>query len=283
MAGLWEPVGGVFWSAPPDVGWAHWPTVIVLLVATAACTTLAVRIVKKRSEPEWHLRQHMVEVGGAFTLVYLVGIIALTGDRIGTLGDMPLNEVGDFLAGAFGPVAFLWLVLGFLQQGEELKQGTEALLLQATELKNSVEQQSIMAAAATQQIDAQQEVLELQRYERDRAVMANFAIYTVSSASQHAGMQLNRFRIASNGNRATDLSMTFEPPIPSPYIVTIAEVGAGNHVDYKFIFRPEKCPRKGAAQITYVDTEGGHRTEHFTFTLNESEMKLIFKKARQLG
>ncbi|NAO52177.1 hypothetical protein EZZ79_20770 [Pseudomonas syringae] len=62
-------------------------------------------------------------------------------------------------------MAFLWLVLRYLQQGDglrlstralelqadELRQGTEALLLQAQELKNSVEQQSIMAAA-TQQI-----------------------------------------------------------------------------------------------------------------------------------
>ena len=281
MAELWEPVNGVYWSAPPDEGWAYWPMVIVLLVAAATCVILAVRIAKKRKRPEWHLRQHMVEIGGAVTLVYLVGLVALTWGRISTLGAMPLNEVGDFLAGAFGPVAFLWLVLGFLQQGEELRQGTEALLLQATELKNSVEQQSIMAAAATQQIDAQHAALELQRHERDRAVMANFTIYTVSSASQPPNMRLNRLRIVNNGNRATDLSMTFDPAIPSPYIVNIEEIGAGNHVDHQLIFRLEKCPHEGSAQIAYVDAEGGHRTEYFTYTLDERQMKLIFKKTRQ--
>lgn len=60
---------------------------------------------------------------------------------------MGLNEVGDFLAGAFGPVAILWLVLGFFQQGVELRQGTEALKLQAAELKNSVVQQCELVAA----------------------------------------------------------------------------------------------------------------------------------------
>ena len=30
------------------------------------------------------------------------------------------NEHGDFFAGLFAPLAFLWLVIGFIQQGEEL-------------------------------------------------------------------------------------------------------------------------------------------------------------------
>ena len=37
------------------------------------------------------------------------------------------NSVGDFLAGVFSPVAFLWLILGYHQQGEELKLNTKAL------------------------------------------------------------------------------------------------------------------------------------------------------------
>lgn len=54
---------------------------------------------------------------------------------------LKLNEKGDLLAGIFSPLAFLWLVYGYLQQGRELKQNSESLRLQATELKNSVEEQ----------------------------------------------------------------------------------------------------------------------------------------------
>lgn len=54
---------------------------------------------------------------------------------------LKLNEKGDLLAGIFSPLAFLWLVYGYLQQGHELKQNSESLRLQATELKNSVEEQ----------------------------------------------------------------------------------------------------------------------------------------------
>ncbi|MBF7686433.1 hypothetical protein I2F17_11440 [Acinetobacter sp. B10A] len=52
-----------------------------------------------------------------------------------------LNEWGDYLAGAFSPLAFFWLVMGYLQQGKELQQNTKALELQAQELKNSVAEQ----------------------------------------------------------------------------------------------------------------------------------------------
>lgn len=54
---------------------------------------------------------------------------------------MPLNEIGDFLAGVFAPIAFLFLYLGYRQQGEEMKQNTAALKLQAQELKYSVDEQ----------------------------------------------------------------------------------------------------------------------------------------------
>jgi len=161
MAGQWELVGGVFWKAPPvpvvDEELSFSPLIILFLFTATASLALWLRIAMRRKQqgPVWNLRKHITEIGGAITAIYLPGITALIWGRIGTLGTMPLNEVDDFLAGAFGPVAFLWLVLGFLQQGDELRQGTEALVLQAQELRNSVEQQSIMAAAAAKQIKAQ--------------------------------------------------------------------------------------------------------------------------------
>lgn len=73
------------------------------------------------------------------TLIYLSFIFKLTNlDEISTL---KLNEIGDYLAGVFAPLAFLWLVFGYYQQGHELKLNTEALRLQADELKNAVDEQ----------------------------------------------------------------------------------------------------------------------------------------------
>ncbi|MCY1446746.1 hypothetical protein D9M71_633330 [compost metagenome] len=91
--------------------------------------------------------------------MYLGFVWWLTGDRIADLKGMDLNEVGDFLAGAFGPLAILWLVLGFFQQGIELRQGTAALNFQGEELRNSVEQQRKLASISLQ-------ALELEHKER---------------------------------------------------------------------------------------------------------------------
>ncbi len=57
------------------------------------------------------------------------------------------NEHGDFAAGFFAPMAFLWLVLGYLQQGEELQQNTAALRRQGDELELARKQAEHQAKA----------------------------------------------------------------------------------------------------------------------------------------
>src|SRR5262245_17358401 len=63
---------------------------------------------------------------------------------------LQLDQWGDLAAGAFAPLAFLWLVVGYLQQGEELRDNVralnlqeEALRLQVQELRESVQQQTV--------------------------------------------------------------------------------------------------------------------------------------------
>lgn len=69
------------------------------------------------------------------------------------------NEAGDFLAGAFSPLAFLWLVLGYFQQGEELKNSADALWLQGEELRNSVTQQRELVEVTKEQLAHEREAL----------------------------------------------------------------------------------------------------------------------------
>ena len=70
-----------------------------------------------------------------------------------------LNELGDFLAGIFAPVAFFWLILGYVQQGKQLDQNTKALeqqeralQLQIDEMRESVKQQGKLAELRSEQI-----------------------------------------------------------------------------------------------------------------------------------
>lgn len=55
------------------------------------------------------------------------------------------EELGNFLEGAFAPLAFLWLVIGYFLQQKELEQNTKALRAQSVEIQRSAEQAVIQS------------------------------------------------------------------------------------------------------------------------------------------
>ncbi|HBM1775700.1 TPA: hypothetical protein RHH88_003623, partial [Acinetobacter baumannii] len=78
-----------------------------------------------------------------------------------------LNEMGDFFAGIFSPLAFLWVVVGYYQsqqalimQAEDLSQNTKALTAQVEEMKKTTEIQE------NQLLEMKQQYLELGKQER---------------------------------------------------------------------------------------------------------------------
>lgn len=79
------------------------------------------------------------------------------------LGDLEkpksLNELGDFLAGIFAPIAFLWLILGYVQQGRQLEQNSHAIKLQAEALNLQIEEfKKIVAIQEKQNLDKKMSV-----------------------------------------------------------------------------------------------------------------------------
>lgn len=278
MAGLWEPVGGVFWSTPPavvpDESWAYWPAVAVLVAAVVTGVVLGRMVRKYRGQEDWHLRQHITEIGGALTLIYLVSIGELTWGRIDTLGSMPLNEVGDFLAGAFGPVAFLWLVLGFLQQGEELRMSTKALKDQADELKKTVEHQATMASVATKQIKAQEAALELQMQEAERVGRANFTFgntQTRSGGNNIGAWSEMTLRMTPDGAAAYNVVATFAPPIGSTETITFDAINVqGNgHIRLRYLNQAKDI--SGVLTVAYRSSDGLSRQERFVYTISSTD------------
>jgi hypothetical protein len=114
--------------------------------------------------------------GVLFTVVYIIGISYFQWDRLADLSNLELNEFGDFFAGVLGPLAILWLVIGFFQQGTELRNSAKALTLQADELKASVEQQSQLAETAKDQFDLQQKEFNATFEELVEAKKPNFVV-----------------------------------------------------------------------------------------------------------
>lgn len=100
--------------------------------------------------------------------------------------DLEPNALGDFLAGTFAPLAFLWLVLGFYQQGEELRNSVDALTLQSEEMRHSVEQQRLLAEATREQVEREGRAFEeAEALRRSATVRAAFVKRGDSSYRLH--------------------------------------------------------------------------------------------------
>lgn len=118
------------------------------------------------NEPE--MGKGLTWIGGATSAVWLTLALIYVLINWADMALLKPNEVGDFLAGCFAPLAFFWLVLGFFQQGSELRNSGRALWLQGEELRNSVEQQRQLVDVTREQLqfESQRMAAELERQRR---------------------------------------------------------------------------------------------------------------------
>jgi len=156
-----------------------------------------------------------------------------------------LNAQGDFFAGFFAPLAFLWLVLGYLQQGEELR-------MQAQELKNSVEQQTQLVQVSRDQLGQQAHALDEER-KRFRAMsLPQFFINADVAALTHDGHTL-KVTVFNHGGPATSFAAAAKafdashPELRLPHFKS--EVGHGFAVKIAPDF-------KSQGTMSYVDVFG---------------------------
>lgn len=96
-------------------------------------------------------RNGLLWFGLVLTIAYLSFVLPIVIPRLGELEGMTLNEIGDFLAGLFGPAAFLWLVLGFLQQAGALRVQSEEL--RATRVQGALQAEALQKSAALAETD----------------------------------------------------------------------------------------------------------------------------------
>jgi hypothetical protein len=73
---------------------------------------------------------------------YILGVVGL-----GPFLSLPADGIGGFLEGAFAPLAFLWLVIGFFLQQRELTENTEAIRMQYDIMRKAADQAEIQARA----------------------------------------------------------------------------------------------------------------------------------------
>ena len=204
----------------------------------------------------------MKTIGIIITLIYVVFLSWLIGDRFSQLNTMPLNEIGDFCAGAFGPITFFWLILGFIMQTQELKQSSAALKLQAEELKNSVDQQKEMVRLSSSKFDRELEREQLKEKERIAAAQPNFDFVSASSFSNVGGVVKHGFKLINSGSRVTDVNIS----VPSKYRLTPSQY---NIWDYKvsnsleLAFSNTNQTEELVLIFNYIDGHRIKRTEEY--------------------
>ncbi len=110
--------------------------------------------------PDWR-----IWFGLLLTVAWLILLGLYVANTVGwaNIGAAPIETVGNFLEGAFAPLAFLWLVIGYFLQKKELMQNTEAIRMQHAEIQKSAEQAVIQSEAirASEQHARKQSFLQL--------------------------------------------------------------------------------------------------------------------------
>lgn len=163
-----------------------------------------------------------------------------------------LNAWGDYFAGIFAPLAFLWLVIGYMQQGEELKHSTDALRLQAEELRNSVEQQSQLVAVTREQLQHESEALQEERELRREAARPRF-VPQHSGTTISGGLALYKLKIVNIGNTATRFRMAFGESVEMPKHHNLAVVARDEVITLEIRFVLTTASR---VVIRYIDADG---------------------------
>jgi hypothetical protein len=128
--------------------------------------------------------------------VLLVSRLSVGGDLAYFLQHKPLNEVGDTLAGVFAPLAFLWLILGYLMQNQELKLQGRQLNLQLREIE--LQRQEMEKSNDT--LIKQQQALDKQT----QLLLSQNRAYFVHQGGRRSSNIFN-YRFYNRGNTAINL------------------------------------------------------------------------------
>ncbi len=115
-------------------------------------------------------------LGIVVSLLYLYFIAQYFDFSVIKIKELKPNTLGDFLAGTFAPLAFLWLVLGYFQQGK-------ALQTQIEELRETVQHQEAVAKTAKARCDPifrQSDPIQFHEYSYGHSTYATHYIVRVT-------------------------------------------------------------------------------------------------------
>lgn len=197
--------------------------------------------------------------GFVLTAVWLTLLAAYITSRSDAVFGLNPNELGDFASGAFAPLAFLWLVLGFFQQGQELRHSGEALWLQGRELQLSVEQQRELVEVTREQLTFESTRTEAQRLEAARNAMPVLDIGVGGNSPHSDGLRRYDFTLVNAGKQCTRVEIR-EAGLGA---LTAADIlPTGGRVGFSLIL-PPKGDIAHSLSVTYLDSRSDPGEKQF--------------------
>lgn len=196
--------------------------------------------------------------GLGLTILWLLLVALWWAGDLKQLQALSPNEFGDFLGGTFAPVAFLWLVLGFWQQGKELRNSADALWLQMEELRSSVDQQRDLVKATRDLRESELTIHEQNSLERRRAAQPMLTLsQSGGSTSRDKGGYLYRFRLGNSGRPCTAVEVVTD----TRHLLSVAALNSGGSELFSLAASATKTEQHRFS-VSWIDTlnNPGRRT-----------------------
>jgi hypothetical protein len=195
------------------------------------------------------------KIASSISVAWIGGAVAVMAMNWDELNALKLNEAGDFLAGVVAPLAFLWLIVGYFQQGDELKQNTEALRLQAEELKHAVKEYAQLNATNLRHLDLQLTEINERKLKEQAALKLRLLLASTEEWSRGVGVLGIKFNIKNVGHEA--LRATFHPENKDISIHLSGQHTISREQEFPLYVNSDDCtPRSRKILISYTNGAG---------------------------
>lgn len=197
--------------------------------------------------------------GVGMTSAYLAGMgiyAACVWPHILAMGP---DGFATFLSGMFAPVAFLWLVLGFLQQGNELRNSADALWLQSEELRHSVTQQRDLVAVSREQLEAERNTAIAHEKRLRAESQPRLRLSYGGNHGDVSGSRFYSYSIANVGPFCTDVMLILPNELPR----RTPRLDDRNKIEFNLELAAGQLAEDVAVIVTYLDMLGARGDHRF--------------------
>ena len=155
-----------------------------------------------RSDPKLEGTDWRLHFSLGLTIVWLLLGFAYISGVVGWTDFVRQNapSLGSFLEGAFAPLAFLWLVVGFFLQQKQLTENTKTVQMQLAEMQRTAEQAEIQSRAIAADELHSRQYTYIRVAEMVREQLGNLGGFIVTSHLEGGGDTENLWRAVGQGD-----------------------------------------------------------------------------------